>query len=146
MILYELDNSKTLGKRLIEAFGRDDKAFIAEKLGFSSVQGVYKVLSGERELDFEKLIRFRNYTKCSIDWLLTGEGPMSLERDFDIVSSIDRHDDWRAVMEEWFAFDGKPMPDTLGASFMGGWNVLSRDERIDAIKDFKLLLDRISEE
>jgi transcriptional regulator with XRE-family HTH domain len=64
-----------IGKRLIEAFGTDDKAFIAEKLGFSSVQAVYKVINGERELDFEKLQNFRNYTKRSIDWLLTGTDP-----------------------------------------------------------------------
>lgn len=57
---------------MIEAFGTDDKAVIAEKLGFSSVQAVYKVINGERELDFEKLQNFRKYTKRSIDWLLTG--------------------------------------------------------------------------
>jgi transcriptional regulator with XRE-family HTH domain len=62
-----------IGERLIEAFGTDDKALIAEKLGFSTVQAVYKVISGERQLDFEKLQNFRAYTKRSIDWLLTGE-------------------------------------------------------------------------
>ena len=72
-ILSVLAKESLIGKRLIEAFGTDDKAFIAEKLGFSSVQAVYKVLNGDRELDFEKLQNFRNYTKRSIDWLLTGQ-------------------------------------------------------------------------
>lgn len=63
----------SIGDRLIEAFGTSDKAYIAKKLGFASVQAVYKVLNGERELDFEKLINFHNSTKRSIDWLLTGK-------------------------------------------------------------------------
>jgi hypothetical protein len=74
-----LAKQNLIGKRLVEAFGTDDKAFIAEKLGFSTVQAVYKVISGERELDFEKLQNFRNYTKRSIDWLLTGAEPTAFE-------------------------------------------------------------------
>jgi hypothetical protein len=72
VILPVLENSKSVGKRLVEAFGTDDKEYIAKILGFKTVGGLYKVLSGERELDFEKLQRFRNHTKRTIDWLLTG--------------------------------------------------------------------------
>lgn len=142
-----MEKAKTFGDRLIEAFETDDKAFIAEKLGFSSVQGVYKVLNGQRELDFEKLQRFRDYTKCSIDWLLTGEGPKVLSgyREFDIERSIERHDEWRGVMEDWFAFEGREMPETLGVSFMGGWERFDRQQKIAALKDFKMLLDRIAD-
>lgn len=68
-----LENNKSVGKRLVEAFGTDDKEFIAKILGFKTVGGLYKVLSGERELDFVKLRIFRNHTKRTIDWLLTGE-------------------------------------------------------------------------
>lgn len=147
MNLSKMDNKKLIGSRLIEAFETDDKAFIAEKLGFSSVQGVYKVLSGERELDFEKLQRFRNYTKCSIDWLLTGEGPKVLEafRAFDVEKSIERHDDWRDVIDEWYQFEGRSAPDTIGASFMGGWRKFNPEERLAAIKDYKMVLDRLME-
>lgn len=57
----------------MEAFETNDKAVIAEKLGYSSVQAVYKLIKGERELSFEHLVNFKKYTKRSIDWLLTGE-------------------------------------------------------------------------
>ena len=49
-ILYVLATAQSIGDRILEAFETDDKAVIAEKLGFSSVQAVYKVLKGEREL------------------------------------------------------------------------------------------------
>jgi plasmid maintenance system antidote protein VapI len=67
----------TLGERLLAAFkekyGTEDKKFIAEKLGFKTDKAVYKVISGERELSFEALVRFKNSTNRSVDWLLTGE-------------------------------------------------------------------------
>ena len=136
-----------VGSRLIEAFGTDDKAFIAEKLGFSSIQSIYKILKGEGELNFERLRLFQNYTKHSIDWLLTGEGPKVLDgyREFDIERSIERHDSWRGVMDDWFAYEGREMPETMGASFMGGWESFDREQRIAALKDFKMLLDRIAD-
>lgn len=147
-ILYVLATAQTIGDRILEAFETDDKAFIAEKLGFSSVQAVYKVLKGERELDFEKLQRFRNYTQCSIDWLLTGKGPKFVngDRSFDLERSVEIHDDWHDVLSEWFKFEGREMPETLGASFMGGWSRSSKEERIEAIRDFKKLLDMIADD
>lgn len=128
---------------MIEAFGTDDKAKLAEILGFKTVQGVYKVLYGESELDFQKLLRFRNYTKHSIDWLLTGEGSPTEKREFDLESSVGRHDDWLDVINEWYEFEGRenPMPETMGASFMGGWRSFDRDKQIAAIRDFKNFLD-----
>lgn len=141
--LYVLAKSNSIGDRLIEAFETDDKEFIAKKLGFGSKQGVYKVLSGERELDFEKLQNFRNYTKCSIDWLLTGEGPKEVggPRYFDIDAAIDRHDAWQPILEDWYEFEGKQMPDLMGASFMNGWDSFDRDIKISALRDLKRVLD-----
>lgn len=147
MILYVVAKSNSIGERLLEAFETDDKEFIAQKLGFTSKQAVYKVLSGERELDFEKLQRFRNYTKCSIDWLLTGEGSKLANpvKEFDLQYSVDKHDNWRDVMQDWFEWEGKEMPETMGASFMGGWNGLTKKERMDAVRDFKMLLDKVAD-
>ena len=130
----------------MEAFGTNDKNIIAEKLGFSSVQAVYKIVRGERELDFEKLQKFRDYTNCSIDWLLTGEGPMTLHggpREFDLERSIERHgDEWLDVMEDWYKFEGSEMPEFEGASLMGGWGRLDHAEKVAAIRDLKGILDR----
>lgn len=139
-----LANLISIGERLVKAFGTNDKAKIAEKLGFSSVQAVYKVLSGERELDFEKLLRFRDSTNCSIDWLLTGLGEMRPgdNKTFDLEYSIDHSDDWRDVIEDWYKFEGQTMPEFEGASFMGGWEMFTKEQKINAIKDLKSLLDR----
>jgi hypothetical protein len=63
-----------------EAFGRAEGAFIAEKLGYKTPQAVYKVIKGRGELGFEHLRKFKEETKRSIDWLLTGEeGPAGKE-------------------------------------------------------------------
>lgn len=86
-----LAKKTSIGERLLEAFGTDDKAFIAEKLGFETVQAVYKVLKGERELDFERLQKFKLYTKRSIDWLLTGVEDPSPREQINFESSIDRY-------------------------------------------------------
>lgn len=68
---------KTIGERLVFAFREkyrtEDKAFIAEKLGYKSAKAVYKVINGERELSFEQLKRFKESTFRSIDWLLIGD-------------------------------------------------------------------------
>jgi plasmid maintenance system antidote protein VapI len=76
--LDETASEQTPGGRLSIAFrdslGLEDRKKIAEILGFQTDKAVYKVINGERELSFEALVRFRNSTKRSIDWLLTGEG------------------------------------------------------------------------
>lgn len=73
----QLVELETIGTRLVRAFlekyGKDDKALIAQKLGYKTAKAIYKVISGERELRFAQLVRFKNSTNRSIDWLLTGE-------------------------------------------------------------------------
>ena len=87
----------TVGERLIEAYkeslGTEDKKIIAKYLGFETDKAVYKVINGERELNFDALIKFRNSTKRSIDWLLTGEGP-------DITSAVESEQEARIDLDE----------------------------------------------
>jgi repressor LexA len=62
-----------IGKRLLEAFadkGITSKKAIGEALGFKSDKAIYKVVNGEQELSFDALLRFRESTGRSIDWLL----------------------------------------------------------------------------
>lgn len=136
----------SFGERLRTAFDNAKNAEIARKMGVSEA-AVKNYVDG-RIPDADKLIQIRNLTNCNLDWLLTGEGPQTAggNREFDIERSVDKHDDWREVMNDWFAWEGKEMPDTLGASFMGGWNMLTKEERIDAIRDFKMLLDRVADD
>lgn len=141
------DTFSPFGKRIVEAYGKGDRVGLANLLGFKTTQGLYKVLNGKAELSFNKLIRFRDYTKCSLDWLLTGEGSKYLHKQFDLEYSIDHHDDWRDVINEWYEFDGlpNPMPDTMGASFMGGWQSFDLKQKVAAITDFRNFLDTLSQ-
>jgi len=88
----ETANAETPGERLLIAFQESlnlkDKQKIAEILGFQTDKAVYKVASGKGELSFEALIKYRNSTKRSIDWLLTGEGQKDI-RDVDEYSIED---------------------------------------------------------
>lgn len=127
----------------MEAFETEDKAVIAKKLGYSSNQAIYKVISGDRELDFEKLRKFQFYTKCTIDWLLTGQGSKYVAgvRDFDIELAIEKHNSWQPILEDWYEFEGQEMPQLTGASFMHGWDSFPREVKIAAIQDLKKVLD-----
>jgi hypothetical protein len=69
---------RPIGERLLDAFaskGISAKKAIGEALGFKSDKAIYKILNGEQELSFDSLLRFREVTGHSIDWLLTGDGP-----------------------------------------------------------------------
>lgn len=134
------------GARLRLAFKNAKNAEIARQIGVS--EAAIKNYVDGRIPDAEKLIKIRNLTNCSLDWLLTGEGsPMIGGRhEFDIEHSIELHDDWRQVMKDWYDFEGGEMPDTLGASFMGGWQGFSMGEKINALRDFKKLLDMATED
>lgn len=145
-IFTVLDNNHSIGKRLVEAFNTDDKAFIAEKLGFSSVQAVYKVINGDRELDFEKLQNFRNYTKCSIDWLLTGEGEKFLNENkrFDVEKAVLKYETLEETVEAWYQFEGKEIPEDFALNFHF-WKDLSLNDKIQTVKDIKTFTDRMNE-
>lgn len=74
----EKNNSATArGLRLLRAFkdgaNITDKREIAEKLGYKSDKVIYKIINGEQEMGFGNLLRFREITKHSIDWLLYGD-------------------------------------------------------------------------
>lgn len=67
-----------LGVRLLRAFADGanitDKREIAAKLGYKSDKVIYKIINGEQEMGFGNLLRFRESTGHSIDWLLYGDG------------------------------------------------------------------------
>ena len=64
---------RAIGARLLQSLveaGFSSKVAMAEALGFKSQQSIYKLASGQQELDFEALIRFSETTGRSIDYLL----------------------------------------------------------------------------
>lgn len=145
-----------LGARLLQAFldvyKTQDKKKMAEILGYESDKAIYKIVNGEQEMRFSALLGFREHTGYSIDWLLTGEGPMraaDAPATFNIERSIEEHDDnWYDVIEDWYAFEKRQMPEmgsTDGFRLFGGWAAKSLEEKVETIRLVKRRLDEALE-
>lgn len=131
------------GRRLKEVFDNATNQEIARKIGVSP-PAVQNYVNG-RIPDGEKLILISSITKCNLHWLLTGQGDKYVvpTTGFDLEYVIDQHDNWLDVMQEWYEFEGETMPETMGASFMGGWKSFDKREKAEALRDFKRFLDLI---
>ena len=66
------------GSRIKHVRGKDAQKEFAKILGFSPSY-LSEVESGKTKPSLELLIKISQYTKYSLHWLLTGEGPMFLE-------------------------------------------------------------------
>lgn len=133
----------TFEERIVSAFEGLSLKEIAEKMGVN-----YHTLRNwakeTRDIPPKALRQIAEMTPVSLNWLLLEQGPRTIEqRGFDIGYSVDSNDDWMKVIDEWYDFEGKinPMPEGMGASFMGGWKSFDREKRIAAIIDFKKFLD-----
>jgi transcriptional regulator with XRE-family HTH domain len=133
----------TFGERLKAAFYNASNAEIARQMGLS--EPAVNNYMGGRIPGADKLIQIASLTKCNLHWLITGEGSrfVSDGREFNLEYSIETHEDWRDVIDEWYEFEGRPMPmpDTMGASFMGGWRSFDLKQKVAAVTDFKNFLD-----
>lgn len=69
-------------------------------------------------------------------------GTIDEPQPFDVETALDKYDDPHRVMAEWFKFDGRKYPKDFGIVFFQGWESFTADERIDAIRDAKKVLDR----
>lgn len=61
---------------------------------------------------------------------------------FDVEFALEKFGDPHRVMGEWFDFEGREYPKDFGVVFFQGWDSFTPDERIDAIRDAKKVLDR----
>ena len=61
---------------------------------------------------------------------------------FDLEKAVSVYDDPQRAMNEWFAFEGREYPSDYGIIFFHGWESYTRDEKIEALKDAKKVLDR----
>ncbi len=82
-----------------------------------------------------------------IDSRLAGSGiPQLGDADhaggFDVAAAVTRLDDPQAVMGEWFAYEGRPIPQDYGVVFFRGWETYSLDAKVAAVRDAKRVLDR----
>lgn len=61
---------------------------------------------------------------------------------FDIVNAVNRLADPHMVMSEWFRYEGREYPADFGVVFFKGWESFDPEEKIDAVRDAKKVLDR----
>lgn len=61
---------------------------------------------------------------------------------FDIEAAIRKYDDPQRVMSDWFAHETREYPQDFGVIFFQGWASFSPEDKIDAVKDAKRVLDR----
>jgi AcrR family transcriptional regulator len=105
-------------------------------------------LPGARPVDFDKLLedkinavidrRLGNPREESIHDL----GAVDRDAAFDVESAVNRSGDPERVLNEWFMFEGREYPQDYGVIFFQGWNTFTDEEKVDAVRDAKSVLDR----
>lgn len=69
-------------------------------------------------------------------------GAVDAPPEFDAAEAIRRYNDPRIVMNEWFRHEGRVYPDDYGVVFFQGWETYTEEEKLDAVRDAKKVLDR----
>jgi transcriptional regulator with XRE-family HTH domain len=61
---------------------------------------------------------------------------------FDVEEAVRKTADPQKVMNDWFKYEGRRYPKDYAVIFFQGWESYSDEERIDALRDAKKVLDR----
>jgi transcriptional regulator with XRE-family HTH domain len=61
---------------------------------------------------------------------------------FDVEKAVRKYSDPQKVMNEWFKHEGRRVPKDYAVIFFQGWETFNEDERIEALRDAKKVLDR----
>lgn len=69
-------------------------------------------------------------------------GAVDAPPEFDAAEAIRKYNDPRIVMNEWFRHEGRVYPEDYGVVFFQGWETYTEDEKLDAVRDAKNVLDR----
>ena len=64
------------------------------------------------------------------------------DKPFDVEQAVTRFKDPATVMRQWLQYEGRAYPEDYGVVFFRGWESFSPEEKIEAIKDAKRVLDR----
>ncbi len=125
---------------------------IAEKTGVSlnwllTGKGAMYI-AGERPVDLDALLEERIVN--IVQRLLSERGIRVAEDlgtiddppEFDVVGAIMRFPDPHRVMNEWFRHEGRDYPADFGVVFFQGWEAFTHEEKLDAVRDAKKVLDR----
>lgn len=110
--------------------------------------------AGDMYLDQEKRADFGTLLEQKIEEIIDRKLAAMREEDvqelgevdvppvFDIEAALARSDDPQAVMREWFRYEDREYPDDYGIVFFQGWESYSPEEKKEAVKDAKKVLDR----
>ena len=61
---------------------------------------------------------------------------------FDIRNAVEILGDPHRIMSEWFRHEGREYPQDFGVVFFQGWEAYSAEEKVEAVRDAKKVLDR----
>lgn len=61
---------------------------------------------------------------------------------FDVDDAVQQYDDPQRIMSKWFKHEGRKYPQDYGVVFFAGWESYTDQEKVDAIRDAKKVLDR----
>jgi transcriptional regulator with XRE-family HTH domain len=61
---------------------------------------------------------------------------------FDVERAVQKYSDPQKMMNEWFKHEGRKYPKDYAVIFFQGWESYSEEERIEALRDAKKVLDR----
>jgi transcriptional regulator with XRE-family HTH domain len=61
---------------------------------------------------------------------------------FDVEDAVQQYDDPQRIMSKWFKHEGRKYPQDYGIVFFAGWESYTDQEKVDAIRDAKKVLDR----
>lgn len=62
--------------------------------------------------------------------------------EFDLEQAVETGNDPFRIMNDWFAADGRSLPRDYGVIFFAGWESYSPEEKIDALRDARKVLER----
>lgn len=84
----------------------------------------------------ERMLNERGVTPAE-DIGLIDEAPV-----FDVEAAMRRFGDPQEIMRDWFRYEGREYPADFGVVFFKGWEGFTEEEKLDAVRDAKNVLDR----
>ena len=71
-----------------------------------------------------------------------GKSSDLLGDEFNVEEAVLRLDDPAAVMRQWLRYEGREYPEDYGVVFFKGWQSFTPEEKVEAVRDAKRVLDR----
>ena len=105
--------------------------------GYSNRMDIGRFLENKIEEIVERKLAAANVRDTVQDLGTVDEQP-----EFNIENALTKFSDPQLVMNAWFRHEGRKYPKDYAVIFFQGWDSYSDDERIEAIRDAKKVLDR----